>query len=253
MSPRTIFFLAVLATACARPEPAARDQQQPGAALRDSAAAPAKPAQSEAAPAEIAVTELKANQLPPGIPHGMETVLARRWTDRLGDNVLLFTRAGRETCDQDMCGTTLTLDGYHYLVSGSQSTQLWHTTDAVRTCELDMTLDVHPGSIAITDLDHDGTAETTYVYAMACRGDVSPLDMKLIMHEGAAKYAIRGSTDLPGKYLGGEGFPARMSVDPSFGQAPAEFRSWAIQHWRQFEGYDRWTPSDMEGEDHTGH
>ena len=43
----------------------------------------------------------------------------------------------------------------------------------------------------VTDLDQDGIAETTVQYKLACRSDVSPALMKLVMHEGETKYAHR--------------------------------------------------------------
>jgi hypothetical protein len=252
MSPRYLACLAALLTACDRPAPEGAPSGT--APLREptGAAAPAKPAKPADKPV-LAVTELRADQLPPGIPHGNDVLIGRRWRDQLGDNVFLLTRSGRESCADDICGTTVTMNGYHYLLSGGSSTLLWRTTDQVETCELDLTLDPHPRAVSVTDLDADGTAETTYVYAMACRGDVSPLDMKLIMHEGAAKFAIRGSTRMSARMLPPDGLAGGMEVDAAFSQAPPEFRAFAVSHWNQFNDYERWSVEDMEGEDHTGH
>jgi len=50
-----------------------------------------------------------------------------------------------------------------------------------------------PNSTQITDLDNDGITETTIAYKLTCRSDVSPSNMKLIMHENDTKMALRGT------------------------------------------------------------
>jgi hypothetical protein len=67
---------------------------------------------------------------------------------------------------------------------------------------------------------------------MSCKGDVSPDDMKLIIHEGETKYAVRGSMlmELEGKKYGGE-----MKLDPAFDKAPAGFSDYAKEQWKKFE------------------
>jgi hypothetical protein len=73
-------------------------------------------------------------------------------------------------------------------------TELWRLQDSVTDCPVDLILGPASNSTAVTDLDHNGQSETTVLYALGCRGDVSPDDLKLVMHEGAAKYALRGFT-----------------------------------------------------------
>jgi hypothetical protein len=80
-------------------------------------------------------------------------------------------------------------------------------------------------------MDNNGIAENTFLYKMSCKGDVSPDDMKLIMHEGASKYAVRGSMilEMDGQKYGGE-----MKPDASFDKAPQEFLPYAIDQWNKF-------------------
>ena len=117
--------------------------------------------------------------------------------------------------------------------------QLWRTFDSVRECGEDVVLTHSPRTLAITDLDRDGVAETTFVYLLACRGGLDPADMKLIMHEGATKYAIRGNTDLRDS---GFEYPApRMALDPAFSRAPRSFRDFAVAHWNRFVRESTWS------------
>jgi hypothetical protein len=78
----------------------------------------------------------------------------------------------------------------------STGKEIWKVQDFVNECPLDTTLQlVRP--INLTDFDENGLKEVWLVYKMACRGDVSPAKMKIIMYEGKNKYAMRGSMKLP--------------------------------------------------------
>ncbi len=70
---------------------------------------------------------------------------------------------------------------------------MWKISDAEQDSPLDLAVAFIKGSLAITDLDKDGMAETTVQYKLACRSDVSPAQMKLILHEDTVKYALRGT------------------------------------------------------------
>ncbi|MCX7877980.1 MAG: hypothetical protein N2510_04975, partial [Ignavibacteria bacterium] len=87
------------------------------------------------------------------------------------------------------------------------------------------------GSLGITDVDNNGTGESTFLYRISCRGDVSPEGLKLIMHEGKNKYAIRGNMllEFNGEKLGGEGNP-----DNAFKNAPEVFLEHAQEMWEKF-------------------
>ncbi len=107
----------------------------------------------------------------------------------------------------------------------------------MKECIEDIFLDYAPESVQVTDVDHDGVAETSYVYWIACMGGVDPPDMKLILHEGAAKYAIRGMMDL--RELGAT-YPApEMHVEPALARQPA-LRAYAVGQWQRFVRWSAW-------------
>lgn len=179
----------------------------------------------------------------PRVAYRGNVVAARGWTDRLGENVLLVTKTGCLTPNLEPGGTwcgDFETYAYHYVrrQPGGAYTLLWRTTDAVRECGEDVTLEPSARTVAITDLDADGVAETTFVYLLACRGGVDPAGMKLIMHEGATKYAIRGSTDMT-REIGTYGRPT-MNLDAAFQRAPASFRRFAVAHWNRFVRESTW-------------
>jgi hypothetical protein len=110
---------------------------------------------------------------------------------------------------------------------------LWKTNDFVKECPVDVTLEYMPKSISITDLNKNGIAESIFIYRMSCKGDVSADDMKLLMHEGDTKYAIRGTMNL---FINGEeSEKGSMTVDASFDKAPKEFLEFAKAEWKKFQ------------------
>jgi hypothetical protein len=155
-------------------------------------------------------------------------VAMAKWDDKMGSNVLLVTETemkGGEFRHKE-------LYGYHYITTNDEYKLIWKINDFVKDCPVDLTLNYIDKSISITDLDNNGIAESSFLYRMSCKGDVSPDDMKLIMHEGEAKYAIRGSMKLQignEKPIGGE-----MKPDAAFDKAPKEFLSYAKEQWNKY-------------------
>ena len=94
-----------------------------------------------------------------------------------------------------------------YSGKGHKQKQLRIVRDGVTGCSWEATADLVPGSISVTDVDNDGTSELTFAYDLACRTDMSPADRKLLVLEGTAKHALRGTqrVDLgPGHVYGGD-------------------------------------------------
>ncbi len=185
---------------------------------------------------QIAVQRLTAREIPAGLRIVGRVEGARRWTDRNGQNLLILT--GTQSIDSNgNPATDREIHGYHFVRQGAGYRLLWHTVDFVKECDLDLLLEYAPGSLQVTDVDRDGIAETTYVYRLGCRGGLDPLDLKLILHEGATKYAIRGFEDY--REFGSE-YPApEMDVEPSLASQPA-LRAFAVAQWRRFVRPSAW-------------
>lgn len=184
----------------------------------------------------IAVQRLTAREIPAGLRTVGRVEAARRWTDRNGLNVLILTRTP-ETPSANADVRRRDIHGYHFVRQGAGYRLLWQTADYVDDCNLDISLNYAPRSLQVTDVDRDGVAETTYVYNLACRGGVDPPGMKLILHEGATKYAIRGDQDY--REFGRE-YPApEMHVDASLSSQPA-LRAFAVAQWRRFVRPSAW-------------
>ncbi len=163
------------------------------------------------------------------------------WNDSLGENLLVVTQTGampskKRGSDDD--SRDAELYAYHFIKKGTSWNILWKIQDFEKNCSFDLHVGLLPRSLSLTDLDSDGTAETSFLYKLTCRSDVSPSKLKLIMHEGDKKFAIRGNTKLPPEMFGGESHTAtqdnEMKLDPLFAAAPSEFKTYAIKRWEEF-------------------
>ncbi|WP_426490118.1 M949_RS01915 family surface polysaccharide biosynthesis protein [Hymenobacter sp. 102] len=230
----------------------------------DSAARNTQEAPTVSAPADsVRVQTLPANQLPAGVPSQPGKVLElKQWTDANGLNLLRITRTPVQTlparpADDPNDTQSVRLYVRQYVQRAGQWQELWHLQDAVERCAFDTWLGPVPGSVTVTDLDADGRTETTLLYKLVCRSDVSSAPLKLIMREGPAKYALRGYT-----VVQSDSVPARQRVPASsccldtirparleahyelyggryetekeFRQAPPAFLQFARRHWRRW-------------------
>jgi len=187
--------------------------------------------------ASFPIQNLALQSLPRTMPHQGRPVAAKRWTDGLGENTLILTQTGAlrgRSCPpgQDPCSDA-EVYAYHYVRRGAAVSLLWRTVDFQRGCEFDLYAGFIPESIAVTDLDADGVAESSFMYLLACRSDVSPATLKLIMHEGAQKFAARGSSRPRGAEFGGD-----VRLDEAFARAPRTFGEFVRAQWRRFASHD---------------
>ena len=168
-------------------------------------------------------------KLPASVKYDGKIVAGARWEDKNGQNVLIVCETEIRSKGDER---SKELFAYQYVINGEDAKMLWKVNDFVKDCPLDLTLSLIPGSVTVTDINKDGIAENTFLYRMSCRGDVSPDDMKLIMHEGENKYAIRGERIL---LMDGKKYGGTMDTDPSFNKAPSGFFAYAREEWKKFE------------------
>lgn len=183
-----------------------------------------------------------------------------KWTDSRGENLLITTIIApyddKEKNEFGEEGQSAALHAVLYSRNDGDYRQVWSLSEKVKTCPFDITCEFIKGSISITDLDADGFSETTLLYRQACRSDVSPSVMKLVMYEGDRKYMLKGLSwyGLEGMvfninednanleklqgYKGTEGEYektfGRYETEKDFEGAPASFISFARKHWVMF-------------------
>jgi hypothetical protein len=195
-----------------------------------------------ASPSQIQILGFTPKALPEEIHYKGKVVAGARWLDKKGENLVLLCETGSfqspvsprsKNNPYGEWGRAAELHAYHYTKTKGKWTRLWKLKDSVKICPYDLEAAFLPNSLTITDLDNNGIAESTLLYKLGCRSDVSPLQLKLIMHEGKAKYALRGETRVrlggPDEKVGGQ-----KTTDPAFRQAPRVFLDYAVQQWNAF-------------------
>ncbi|PWK67061.1 hypothetical protein LX99_04919 [Mucilaginibacter oryzae] len=184
--------------------------------------------------AQIKITQLAKTDIPKSITYKGHIVNAVRYTDKAGEHIVITTETGETATKNSETGDgrDAALYAYHYNVTGNNEFKLsWQTYDFISDCSLDIKANYAPGSFAITDVDNNGIAEVWLVYRTACRGDVSPSTMKLIMHEGDKKYAMRGESKV--KLSEKEIYGGTYTFDAAFRTGPAALRKYAADTWNK--------------------
>ncbi|RYY25025.1 MAG: hypothetical protein EOP41_05455 [Sphingobacteriaceae bacterium] len=171
--------------------------------------------------------------LPKNVHYQGKPMQAVQFQDKTGNYLALSTQTGSLPQNGNDEFRQAHVYGYVYqLKDKATPVLLWQLHDLVTECNLDMEAAFIPGSFAVTDLDKNGKAEVWLTYRLACRGDISPAELKIIMHEGTTKYAMRGIGRLKvGKITQHDG---GLILSSSFNKAPAGFRQYAGKLWNKY-------------------
>ncbi|MFN0200403.1 MAG: M949_RS01915 family surface polysaccharide biosynthesis protein [Bacteroidia bacterium] len=154
--------------------------------------------------------------------------MARSWNDKNGDNY--FVVGITEPTEGKEGGKTIRLHAVHYAGQPDNLKLMREFNDFIDDCQLDFDLSPIEGSLSITDIDNDGKGEVMFLYRLGCYGDVSPLEVKLMMTENGDKYAIRGTETM---YLGKEKTGGEKTIGAELNNNAA-FKKLASAHWDKF-------------------
>lgn len=181
---------------------------------------------------ELKPVRLLAAKLPAGIKYTGKIKEAVRYTDSLGDNIVVTTETG-ETPNKSYPtdARDAALYAYRYEINGDSVKRIWRVYDFIENCPLDIEASFIENTFSITDLNKNGVAEVWLMYTTVCHGDVSASTMKVIMYEGTQKFAMRGRNKVritETRYDGGE-----YTFDLAFSNGPKEFRDFALKLWNQ--------------------
>lgn len=185
---------------------------------------------------EVPSQEVDAPALPAAVtgPARGTLIAARRWVDAKGENLVALWQTGEFDSKAEPGARDAELRASLYRQdAGGAWTRVWTVNDHVRDCQVDVGCAFVRGSLQITDLDANQVAEVSFIYRLACVGDISAWEQKLVMVEDGRKYLIRGSAVVrypDGSLMDG----GQQVVDVSFNTAPAPFKAFALRHWRRF-------------------
>lgn len=185
------------------------------------------------AQAQIKVEKLNKAAIPTSITFKGHVVDGAKFSDKDGEHLVVLTETGVvDAKSADSEGSReAALYAYDYKVSEGKYILNWQQNDFVEPCELDVAAKYRPNTFSVTDLNNDGVAEVWTMYKTQCTGDVSPALLKVIMHEGAKKYAMRGESLI--KLPGSKPYGGKYTLDAMFKAAPTVFRTYAINLWNK--------------------
>ncbi|MES2517521.1 MAG: hypothetical protein V4585_05415 [Bacteroidota bacterium] len=182
----------------------------------------------------IKSTKLAINRLPFNIKVEGKTKNAIRWTDNLGDNIVVTTETGiyqSKKMIHENDGADAELFAFHFIVSKNEVKQTWKVYDFISDCPVDIEATFIKNTLQVTDLNNDGIAEIWLMYKTVCHGDVSPSDMKIIMYQGQQKFAVRGKNKV--KLSDKESYGGEYKFDPAFNNGPKAFIEFAKNLWNK--------------------
>jgi hypothetical protein len=185
------------------------------------------------AQAQVRVIKLDKTAIPKSIIYKGHIIDAAKFTDKEGEHIVITTETG-ETQSKNGDGDDYrdaALYAYHYLIQSGAYKATWTLYDFVKDCPVDIAANFVRKTFAVTDLDNNGTAEVWLMYKTVCHGDVSPSDLKIIMHEGDKKYAMRGTNKVQVSKTEYEG--GKYTFDQAFNTAPASFKQYAQKLWKK--------------------
>lgn len=169
------------------------------------------------------VTNVDLKKLPKEIKYAGKIKNAVKFEDGLGENIVLATEIGGDENAE--------LYAYRFVRKGDIYEKAWRVYDFTKDCPFALEASFLKNTFQVGDLDKDGVAEVWLMYKTACRSDVSPATMKIIMYEGQQKFAMRGENrvqDSDSTFFGG-----KYTYDQAFADGPKVFLEFAKKLWNE--------------------
>jgi hypothetical protein len=200
--------------------------------------------------------QVAVDDLPEDIKNIKNVSIAVRWTDSLGDNVIVTTKKTFSNNENDFWedqkievypilpnrfGMTVTDKNnnrlketippfaYHFTIVHDSAILNWKVVGLSKLCEGDDKN--HSNSwFVVTDLDKDAKAEVWLVYRAYCMKDEEHGTLKIVMVENNYRYTITG--EIEGPHLD------KSLFDQNFRQGAEIFRRYAMYLWKKFATID---------------
>jgi len=161
-------------------------------------------------------------------------VSALRVHDVGGQHILLLTSISGPSHAQPnpQRNERTDLRATYYDKAGPKWTEEWNIKDFVDCPGLDSSATFFVNNVTVTDLNSDGVAEVTVPYKMFCGGGVDTDTVKVILRQGAEKYAIRGESlvRIPGQQAFGGSYTADKDLSLP---KNAAFKKHLTEIWNQ--------------------
>jgi len=180
----------------------------------------------------IIFDKLDHSTIPSDIKYEGVVIEAISWNEGGIDHIVVITETGVYQSDKfehENEGLDAELFAYHYSIVDNNYQRVWKIYDYISDCPVDIEASFIRNTLQLTDLNENGIAEIWLIYKTACRGDVSPSDMKVIMYEAFQKYAMRGQNKV--QLSDDEVYGGEYTFNRTFLDGPIKFRIFAKELW----------------------
>ena len=187
----------------------------------------------------IYVQELTSNEIPTEIAYVGDIVGAYKYVDNTGENIVITTETEVMSSAEDEYGSASyykNIYAQRFLKTTLDWEEVWRLYDFTDECTNYPVAAFVKGSLSITDLNSDGTAEIWMMYVKSCGGDINPDAMFLRMYNNEEVYTLTGEAKLKladgasEQVVGGE-----YKLDDNFSDknTPAVFVDFAKELWKK--------------------
>ena len=181
---------------------------------------------------DFKILNFNKNSIPSDCEFKGRIIDGARWIDKNGENILMVTNTPVKDINKQSEEREQRLYAYNYISTQNGGYALLWKIEDFSDSYCDVAAETFPGTMEVLDIDGDGIAESAFIYKLEGRCDVSPLDIKLMMHSGSTKLVIRGNTIVhPGP---GETYGGTKNFDPAFNTVSKDLKTFASRKWDDF-------------------
>lgn len=185
---------------------------------------------SENSDTGIKIDRVSYEEIPKTIDFRGTVVECLKWTDSLGENLLIQSVSGHFLVNEEESDDKWELYAYLFRKGKDETAykKVWRMYDYNLCFGVDWYAGFIPHATTITDIDGNGITEVSIPYVLICRGGVDPGTMKIIMYEGNNKYAVRGKTMIlcDSEYAEGGAYTVSENL-----KGKPDFKSFLIRRW----------------------
>lgn len=186
--------------------------------------------------------------LPEQIGPIKDVSVAVRWTDSLGDHVVLTTQKIKRPSDDvffrrreqglpEKSISSFFAEGeppatYHFTIKNDSADLQWKVAGTFKACTQPTEGDKLKGSFIVTDLNKDGVAEVWVIYKGMCVDNETQANMRITLWEANKRYTMSGTRSLK---IDGQILKGSYQFDQAFKNASALFVTYAEKLWKRNE------------------
>ncbi|HYO22053.1 MAG TPA: hypothetical protein VER36_06580 [Flavisolibacter sp.] len=174
--------------------------------------------------------------------------VAIRWTDSIGDHVVLTTQKIKRPSDDvffrrgerglpekstsDLFEEPQLPATYSFTIKNDSAELNWKVVGTIKACAQGTEGDKLKGSFIVTDLNEDKIAEVWIIYKGICVDDETQANMRITLCQTNKRYTMSGTRSIK---IEGETFKGFYQFDQAFKNAPTVFVAYAEKLWKRNE------------------